>query len=264
MRLWLDPLRLAARGLTAEDMVNALRAQNLSIAAGQIGKPPASQPRATRSACARRASHDPHQFENLVLKRGAGGSLIYCATWAAPSWGRRTTRRAPLRRTQRGRHRRVSATDANALQLESAIRAELQRLSPSFPPSLKYQIAFNPTTAVRESIHEVVVTLVEAIGLVVLVIFLFLQDWRATVIPAVTIPVSLVGTFVFVKAFGFSMNTLTMFGIVLATGLVVDDAIVVVENIARNLGETRGRRPRGRAAGRCARWRARWSPPRWC
>ncbi len=128
--------------------------------------------------------------------------------------------------------------DANALALEAPVRAQLQRLSAAFPPSMKYKIAFNPTDAVRESIREVMKTLFEAIVLVILVIFLFLQDWRATVIPAVTIPVSLIGTFAFVKAFGFSINTLTLFGIVLATGLVVDDAIVVVENISRNLDET--------------------------
>jgi HAE1 family hydrophobic/amphiphilic exporter-1 len=115
---------------------------------------------------------------------------------------------------------------------------------------MKYTIAFNPTTAVRESIREVLTTLGEAIILVILVIFVFLQDWRATVIPTVTIPVSLIGTFAFIKAFGFSINTLTLFGIVLATGLVVDDAIVVVENIERNLAETKGD---AAAAARCAR-----------
>ena len=145
--------------------------------------------------------------------------------------------------------------DANALDLEKAVRAELTRLAPAFPPSMKYDIAFNPTTAVRESIREVMKTLGEAILLVILVIFLFLQDWRATLIPTITIPVSLIGTFVFIKAFGFSINTLTLFGIVLATGLVVDDAIVVVENIERNLSETRGdtreaaRRAMGEVAG---------------
>ena len=129
---------------------------------------------------------------------------------------------------------------------------------------MKYQIAFDTTTAVGESIREVLITLVEAIVLVILVIFLFLQDWRATLIPAITIPVSLVGTFAFVKVFGFSINTLTLFGIILATGLVVDDAIVVVENIARHLGETQGRRRTPPRAGRCARSPARSSPPRWC
>ena len=240
MRLWLDPLRLAARGLTAEDVVNALRSQNISIAAGQIGKPPASQHQSYQiSVRAQGRLTDPREFENLVLKRGAGGSLIYL----------RDVGRAELGAEDYSLDLRFDGRAAvgigvfqqpgsNALQLESAIRAELERLSGSFPPSLKYRIAFNPTTAVRESIHEVLVTLVEAILLVVLVIFLFLQDWRATLIPAITIPVSLVGTFIFVSAFGFSINTLTMFGIVLATGLVVDDAIVVVENISRNLGAT--------------------------
>jgi HAE1 family hydrophobic/amphiphilic exporter-1 len=245
MRLWLDPLRLAARGLTAEDVVTALREQNISIAAGEIGRPPAP-PHQTFQISVRAQGRltDPHQFESLVLKRGADGSLIYL----------RDVGRAELGAEDYSLDLRFDGRsavgigvfqqpDANALQLESAIRAELERLSASFPPSLKYRIAFNPTTAVRESIHEVLVTLLEAIGLVVLVIFLFLQDWRATLIPAVTIPVSLIGTFAFVKAFGFSINTLTLFGIVLATGLVVDDAIVVVENISRNLGETRGDAP---------------------
>jgi hydrophobic/amphiphilic exporter-1 (mainly G- bacteria), HAE1 family len=242
MRLWLDPLRLAARGLTADDVVNALRSQNISIAAGQIGKPPASQHQSYQiSVRAQGRLTSPEEFENLVLKRGAGSSLIFL----------RDVGRAELGAEDYSLDLRFDGRSAvgigvfqqpgsNALALESAIRAELERLSASFPPSLKYRIAFNPTTAVRESIHEVLVTLVEAIILVVLVIFLFLQDWRATLIPAVTIPVSLVGTFIFVKAFGFSVNTLTMFGIVLATGLVVDDAIVVVENISRNLGEMQG------------------------
>ena len=144
------------------------------------------------------------------------------------------------------------------------MRAELTRLAPAFPPSMKYDIAFNPTTAVRESIREVMKTLGEAILLVILVIFLFLQDWRATLIPTITIPVSLIGTFVFIKAFGFSINTLTLFGIVLATGLVVDDAIVVVENIERNLSEARCDSPRSRPPRAWARWRARWWRCRWC
>jgi HAE1 family hydrophobic/amphiphilic exporter-1 len=242
MRLWLDPLRLAARGLTAEDVVAALRAQNLSIAAGQIGRPPAPRHQSFQiSVRAQGRLTDPRQFDDLVLKRGADGSLILL----------RDVGRAELGAEDYSLDLRFDGRsavgigvfqqpDANALQLEQAIRAELQRLSASFPPSLRYEIAFNPTTAVRESIREVLVTLLEAVGLVVLVIFLFLQDWRATLIPAITIPVSLVGTFAFVKAFGFSINTLTLFGIVLATGLVVDDAIVVVENISRNLGESHG------------------------
>src|SRR5512134_2252325 len=126
---------------------------------------------------------------------------------------------------------------ANALELDTAVRAEMERLSKSFPPGLQYRIAFENTSVVRESIREVLKTLGEAILLVVLVIFLFLQNWRSTVIPAITIPVSLIGTFAFIKLFDFSINTLTLFGIVLATGIVVDDAIVVIENIERHMRE---------------------------
>jgi len=126
---------------------------------------------------------------------------------------------------------------ANALQVYRDVSAEIERLSKRFPPGLKIEVAFDTTTVVAESIREVVTTLVEAIAFVVLVMFLFLQNWRTTLIPAITIPVSLVGTFAFVKLFGFSINTLTLFGIVLATGIVVDDAIVVIENIERHMRE---------------------------
>src|SRR5258705_2363991 len=126
---------------------------------------------------------------------------------------------------------------ANSLQVYRDVSAEIQRLSARFPPGLKVEVAFDTTSVVSESIREVVTTLAEAIGLVVLVMFLFLQNWRTTLIPAITIPVSLIGTFAFVKVFGFSINTLTLFGITLATGLVVDDAIVVIENIERHIHE---------------------------
>ena len=133
----------------------------------------------------------------------------------------------------------------------------------AFRPGLKYQIAFDTTTVISESIREVLKTLLEAIALVVLVMFLFLQDWRATIIPTITIPVSLVGTFAFVYLLGFSINTLTLFGITLATGIVVDDAIVVIENIQRHIRSTGARRSR-RPARRCAKCSARSSPRRWC
>src|SRR5205814_1656578 len=126
---------------------------------------------------------------------------------------------------------------ANALQVYRDVEAEIKRLSQRFPPGLKIEVAFDTTTVVSESIREVVTTLVEAIGLVVLVMFLFLQNWRTTLIPAITIPVSLIGAFAFVKLLGFSINTLTLFKITLATGLVVDDAIVVIENIERHIHE---------------------------
>ena len=139
---------------------------------------------------------------------------------------------------------------ANALQVYRDVIAELERLSQRFPPGLKIEVAFDTTTVVSESIREVVTTLLEAIGLVVLVMFLFLQNWRTTLIPAITIPVSLIGTFAFVKLFGFSINTLTLFGITLATGLVVDDAIVVIENIERHIHEHASEEPGSRRAGR--------------
>jgi HAE1 family hydrophobic/amphiphilic exporter-1 len=241
MRLWLDPVRLAARALTASDVVAALREQNAIVAPGQVGRPPA--PSGQTFQISVRASGrltEPPQFEDLVLKRSDSGSLVHLRDVGRVELGAEDYSLG-LRFDGRDAVGMgiFQQPDANALDLEAAVRAALVRLAPSFPPSMKYEIAFNPTTAVRDSIREVLKTLAEAIVLVILVIFLFLQDWRATVIPTVTIPVSLIGTFAFIKAFGFSINTLTLFGIVLATGLVVDDAIVVVENIERNLGQAR-------------------------
>jgi HAE1 family hydrophobic/amphiphilic exporter-1 len=241
MRLWLDPVRLAARGLTASEVVGALRAQNAIIAPGQVGRPPA--PTGQTFQISVRASGrftEPREFEDLVLQRSATGSLVHLRDVGSVELGAEDYSLS-LRFNERDAVGVgiFQQPDANALDLEKAVTAALDRLAPAFPPSMKYEIAFNPTTAVRESISEVLKTLVEAILLVILVIFLFLQDWRATVIPTVTIPVSLIGTFAFIKAFGFSINTLTLFGIVLATGLVVDDAIVVVENIARNMDKMR-------------------------
>ena len=144
---------------------------------------------------------------------------------------------------------------ANAIQVFTGIQKELDRLQAIFPPGLEAQIAFDNVVVVQESIIEVLKTLAEAIGLVVLVMFLFLQNWRSTIIPAITIPVSLIGTFAFVKLFGFSINTLTLFGIVLATGIVVDDAIVVIENVERHMREYRRTRmtPRWTRCGKCSR-----------
>ena len=244
MRLWLDPVRLAARGLTASEVVAALREQNANIAAGQVGQPPALPGQTFQiSVNAAGRFNDPRQFERLVIKRGGTGQsngLVLLGDVGRAELGAEDY---SVNLRFNGRDAVgigiFQLPDANTLALEAQVRAQLQKLSAGFPPSMKYKIAFNPTDAVRASIGEVMKTLFEAIILVILVIFLFLQDWRATVIPAVTIPVSLLGTFAFIKAFGFSINTLTLFGIVLATGLVVDDAIVVVENISRNLAEHR-------------------------
>lgn len=239
MRLWLDPVRLAARNLTAQDVVNALREQNVQVAAGQVGEQPAPSSQDYQiSVRAVGRLTTPDQFEHIIIKRAADGSLIQL----------RDVGRAELGAESYGgqlRYNGVNAmgigvtqlSNANALQVDRDVRAEMARLSKSFPAGLRYAVAFDTTVAVGQSIREVIKTLIEAIAIVILVIFLFLQGWRSTIIPAVTIPVSLVGTFIFAKAFGFSINTLTLFGITLATGLVVDDAIVVIENVERHIEE---------------------------
>jgi hydrophobic/amphiphilic exporter-1 (mainly G- bacteria), HAE1 family len=239
MRLWIDPVRLAKRSLTAGDVVNALREQNVQVAAGQIGDSPA-MPGQMFQISVRAAGRlkDPKEFESIILKRGTDGSLVQLrdvgrAELGAESYGSDLS--------FNGYHAIglgvQQLSNANALDVDRDVRAELARLAETFPPGLKYQIAFDTTTAVGESIREVIKTLIEAIIIVIIVIFLFLQTWRSTLIPAITIPVSLIGTFAFIKLFGFSINTLTLFGITLATGLVVDDAIVVIENVERHIEE---------------------------
>ncbi len=239
MRIWLDPLKLAARGLTADDVLAALREQNVEIAAGAVGAPPAP-PRQAYQFSVRAAGRlsEPAQFDNIVLKTQPNGGLIRLSDVGRAELGAQDY---SINLDFNGRQLLglgvQQLPNANALAVDTAVKAELARLARNFPPGLKYAIAFDTTTAVRDSIHDVLVTLIEAIVLVILVIFLFLQDWRTTLIPAVTIPVSLIGTFAFVKLFGFSINTLTLFALVLATGLVVDDAIVVIENVERHLSE---------------------------
>jgi len=248
MRLWLDPVRMASRGLTASDMVNALQEQNVEVAAGQVGQPPikAGQQFQISVRAIGRLS-EPSQFEDIILKANADGTLVRLkdvgrAELGAEDYGSDLVYNG---------HPSVGIaitqlSKANALDVDRRALAELDLLSKHFPPGMVYENAFDSTDAVGQSIHDVLATLVEAIVLVILVIFLFLEDWRSTVIPAVTIPVSLIGTFAFVKLLGFSINTLTLFGITLATGLVVDDAIVVIENIERHIQE--GERDAHRAA----------------
>jgi len=239
MRLWLDPAELAARKLTAADVVRALREQNVPIAAGQIGREPALPGQATQiSVRADGQLTDPAAFGRLIVKTAPDGTLVQLKDVGRAELGAEDY-------STLLRYNGKSAIglgvfqlpDANALDVDAAVRARLAELSERFPPGMKYEIGFDPTTAVRDSIREVLTTLAEAIVLVIVVIFLFLQGWRATLIPAITIPVSLIGTFIFVRAFGFSINTLTLFGLTLATGLVVDDAIVVLENIERHIAE---------------------------
>ena len=236
MRVWLDPVRLAARNLTATYVVSALAEQNVEVPAGQLGQPPADSKQAFQipvRVVGRLSS--PEEFDKIIVKDSANGLVLLKDVGHAEvgaedystllEYGGHTAMGIGVQQL----------SNANALDVDRKAKAALAELSKSFPPGLEYAIAFDSTTAVGESIREVLITLIEAIVIVIAVIFLFLLDWRATIIPAVTIPVSLIGTFAFIKLFDFSINSLTLFGITLATGLVVDDAIVVIENVQRHI-----------------------------
>src|SRR5208283_1787652 len=239
MRLWLDPARLAARGLTATDVVSALSQQNVQIASGQVGAQPADTSQMFQiSVRAVGRLTDPQQFDNIVLKPGGNGALVRLVDVGYSELGAEDySARLRFNGYDGVGIGITQLPTANALDVDKAVRSELGRLAKRFPPGLEYQIAFDTTTFVGDSIREVLKTLAEAIFFVMLVMLVFLQDWRSTLIPAVAIPVSLVGAFDFIKLLGFSINTLTLFGIVLATGLVVDDAIVVIENIQRHMSQ---------------------------
>ena len=238
MRVWLDPTKLAARQLTAADVVSALQEQNVEIPAGQLGRPP-SNPKQDFQVTLKVVGRlsDPREFENIILKNTRNGIVqlkdVGRAEIGSESYDSNLMYSG---------HEAVGIgvqqlSNANALDVDKKAKAALAELSKSFPPGIKYVVAFDTTTVVGDSVREVVTTLEEAILIVIVVIFFFLLDWRATIIPAVTIPVSLIGTFAFVKIFDFSINSLTLFGITLATGLVVDDAIVVIENAQRHIDQ---------------------------
>jgi HAE1 family hydrophobic/amphiphilic exporter-1 len=239
MRLWLDPNRLASRNLTPQDVVDAVNEQNLQVGAGQIGTPPAPKDQMYQidlRVVGRLTAVS--EFNDLVIKTDTDGSLIRLKDIGRAELGAENY-------TSFLRFRGLDGVGigifpipgSNALDIAKAVKAEMVQLAQSFPPKMKYQIAFDTTEFIQASLLQVVKTLFEAIALVVLVIFIFLQEWRTTIIPVIVIPLALIGTFAFIKVFGFSINTLTMFGLTLATGLVVDDAIIVVENIARLIEE---------------------------
>ena len=239
MRLWLNPERLAGLGLTAGDVADAVREQNLQAAAGQIGQPPALPGQQFQYTVTTRGRlTTPDEFEEIILRTRSDGSLLRV----------RDVARVELGAQSYGSFGRVGGKPAaligifqlpgaNALDVSKGVQAAVARLAPSFPSGVTHSRPYNTTEFVRVSIEEVVQTLLIAIALVVLTVYVFLQDWRATLIPTLTIPVSLVGTFAVISVFGFSINTLTLFGLVLAIGIVVDDAIVVVENTQRHLDE---------------------------
>ncbi|WP_322037471.1 efflux RND transporter permease subunit [Burkholderia cepacia] len=237
MRIWLDPNRLASRGLTAGDVIAAVREQNVQVSAGQLGAEPS--PKATDflvSINVRGRLRTTQEFGDIVLKNGADGQVVKLSDVARIELGAGDyTLRAHLDQSDAATVGIFLAPGANALAVAKAVYAKLDELSKRFPPGLAYKPMWDPTVFVRESIRAVQHTLIEAVVLVVLVVILFLQTWRASIIPLVAVPVSVVGTFAWLLLLGYSINTLTLFGLVLAIGIVVDDAIVVVENVERNI-----------------------------
>jgi len=239
MRLWLDPQRMAGRSLTADDVVSALQEQNVEVAAGQVGSQPA-MPGQNFQISVRAVGRlsEPAQFDDIILKSNSDGTLVRLKDVGRAELGAEDyTNDLDYNGREAVGIAVTQLSNANALDVHQKCVAELDRLSKRFPPGMKYEIAFDVTDAVSESIRDVLVTVGSAIGLVVLVIFIFLGDWRTTIIHFIATPVALIGTFTFIKILGFSINTLTLFGITLATGLVVDDVIVVIENIERHIQE---------------------------
>ena len=237
MRIWLDPEKVASRGLDADDVVRAIREQNIQVAAGQLGAPPlpsATEFQVAINAKGRLTSEE--DFRSIIIKTGAGGQVTRLKDVARVELGADTyALRALLDNKAAAAIPIFQRPGSNSIAISELVRAKMQELQRDFPQGVDYQIVYDPTVFVRGSIHAVVHTLLEAILLVVLVVIAFLQTWRASVIPLISVPVSLVGTFAVMHVFGFSLNALSLFGLVLAIGIVVDDAIVVVENVERHI-----------------------------
>jgi len=236
MRVWLDPEKLAVRNLTASDVVTAIREQNIDVAAGQLGAPPSkgSEFQVALNAAGRLTTEE--QFRAIIVKTGANGELVRLGDLARVEMGAQDYGMRSMLDNQNAIALPImQAPGANALQLSANVRKTMEELKKDFPDGVDYRIAYDPTQFVRQSIEAVLHTLLEAIALVVIVVIVFLQTWRASLIPLVAVPVSIIGTFAVLLAFGFSINTLSLFGLVLAIGIVVDDAIVVVENVERHI-----------------------------
>ncbi|MEQ9563553.1 MAG: efflux RND transporter permease subunit, partial [Woeseiaceae bacterium] len=233
MRVWLDPERVASLNLTASDVVQAIRQQNVQVAAGKLGAPPspnAAQFQLQIDTQGRLV--EVEEFENIVVKAGANGQIIRLGDVARIELGASTYAMRSLLDNQPAAGIGIfQRPGSNALDLSANVRARMAELKADFPEGVDYSIVYDPTTFVRASISAVVKTLLEALLLVVLVVVVFLQTWRASIIPLAAVPVSLVGTLAVMHWFGFSLNALSLFGLVLAIGIVVDDAIVVVENV---------------------------------
>ena len=238
MQIWVDPARLANYGLTVKDVQDALKDQNRESAAGVLGQQPVEGLDFTIPITAQGRLSSAAQFEEIVLRANADGSLIRMRDVA------RVSLEAQSYNTESGINGGNAAVlgiymlpGANAMEVAESVKNTMEEISRTFPEGMHYEVPFDMTTYISSSIHEVYKTLFEALILVIIVVFLFLQSWRATVIPLVAVPISLIGTFGFMLIFGFSLNILTLLGLVLAIGLVVDDAIVVVENVERIMEE---------------------------
>jgi len=237
MRVWLDPERLAARGMAPGDVVNAIREQNMQVAAGAVGQQPVQSPVAFELQINTRGRLvSVEEFGNIVVKRGAHGETLLLKDVARVELGAgEFALRSLLNNRSAVAIPIFQQPGSNALRLSQEVRSTMELLKKNFPRGLDYAVAYDPTVFVQKSIDAVIHTLFEAILLVVLVVLIFLQTWRASIIPLAAVPVSLVGTFAVMSALGFSINALSLFGLVLAIGIVVDDAIVVVENVERNI-----------------------------
>jgi HAE1 family hydrophobic/amphiphilic exporter-1 len=237
LRVWLDPDKLSAYELTAGDVVRSLQEQNVQVSGGALGAQPAPSDNSFQLIVTTQGRFESErQFSSVIVKRGEGGRLVRLRDVARVELGARDyVTNSYLNGKSAVALGIFQRPNTNALAAAENIIATIKELKQDFPPGLDYQIVYNPTEFIAKSVHEVYKTLFEATGLVILVVIVFLQSWRTAIIPIIAIPVSLVGTFAVMAAFGFSLNTLTLFGLVLAIGIVVDDAIVVVENVERNI-----------------------------
>lgn len=239
MRIWLNPDRMASLGVTTLDIANAIKEQNLQVPAGQIGAAPTPINQQFQYTLQTKGRlNNPNEFEKVVLKAATDGSIVYLKDVAKIELGAANYSWFGELNNQPSVIMAVyQSPDANALEIAKAIYNKMDELKKQFPDGVKYEILYDSTRFIDESISEVVETLFVAVALVILVVFIFLQDWRSTLIPAIAIPVSLIGTFAVLYGLGFSINTISLFAVILAIGIVVDDAIVVIENVQRLMAE---------------------------
>ena len=244
MRIWLNPDRVAERGMTASEVIEAVRGQNTQVAAGIIGGPPYDNGVELQLPVnVQGRLESPEEFENIIIKRDGNGVVTRLKDVARVEIDAQTYSLRSLLNNQQATAIPIFASPgSNALDISKNVRETMKRLKKDMPEGIDYSIVYDPTVFVKDSIKSVVKTLLEAVALVVLVVIVFLQNWRASIIPLLAVPVSIVGTFAFMYVLGFSINVLSLFGLILAIGIVVDDAIVVVENVERNIEEGKNAR----------------------